>query len=378
MKYFLIAGEPSGDLHGANLMRGIVAADPAAQFRFWGGDKMAQVGGAENLGLHYRDSSFFGFVQVVLNLPTILGQLRRCKSQIEEFAPDVVILIDYAGFNLKIANFAKHKLGIKTYFYIAPKVWAWNEKRIERIRRDVDELFVIFPFEGEYFAERGVESHFEGNPLVDAIAERCAKAPSREEFLQRHGLDERPIVALVAGSRRGEIETNLPMMRRVAEHLPEYQFVVAGVDWLPRELYERALSGSDIRLVESATYELLQLSEAAIVTSGTATLETALIGVPQVVMFKIPLWQELLRPYFLKIPYISLVNINLRREAVREIVTSSNDESCVVEALQRIVEGGEDRERVLSDYDELREIIGESGASGRFARRMVTLLSEKL
>ncbi|MFI3306106.1 MAG: lipid-A-disaccharide synthase [Rikenellaceae bacterium] len=375
MKYFLIAGEPSGDLHGSNLMRGIVEADPDAEFRFWGGDKMAEVGGVENLGLHYRESSFFGLMQVVWNLPTILGQLKRCKAQIEAFAPDVVILIDYAGFNLKIARFAKER-GILSYYYIAPKVWAWDESRIEKIRRYVDELFVIFPFETEYFAKHNIESHFEGNPLVDAIAQRRLTIPSREEFLSRNTLDERPIVALIAGSRGSEIKINLPLMVIAAAEFPDYQFVVAGVDWLPSESYTKWLNGSDIRLVDSQTYELLHHSEAAIVTSGTATLETALIGTPQVVLYRLPWIQDLLKSLVLKIPFISLVNINLGRMAVKEIMQSSLDPTAVVESLRRILRGGTERERVLGDYDTLREIIGSERASQRFATRMVQLLRE--
>ncbi len=376
MRYFLIAGEPSGDLHGANLMRGLREADPEAEFRFWGGDKMAEVGGKENLGLHYRESSFFGFLQIVWNLFTILGQLSRCKREVREYQPDVVILIDYAGFNLKIARYAK-SLGIKSYFYIAPKIWAWNEKRIKKIRRDVDELFIIFPFEKEYFKERGVEAHFEGNPLVDAIHDRCRHLPSREEFLRQNRLKDRPTVALLAGSRKSEIRVNLPLMRLMSEEFPEYQFVVAGVDWIAWSEYDKLLRGSDIAFVEGQTYELLKHSEAAIVTSGTATLETALIGTPQVVVYRIPWLHEKLRPLVLKIPYISLVNINLGREAVREIVRSSLDTREVHEALEEILEGGKRREKMLSEYRELSEIIGTEGASRRFARRMVELLKEK-
>ncbi len=373
MKYFLIAGEPSGDLHGANLMRGILGADPEAEFRFWGGDEMVRVGGAEGLGLHYRESSFFGFVQVVKHLPTILRQVKLCERQIEEFAPDVVVGIDYAGFNLRMMKFAKG-LGIKTFFYIAPKVWAWKESRIERIKKYVDELFVIFPFEVEYFRERGVEAHFEGNPLVDAIAARCDELASREAFVADCGLDGRPIVALLAGSRVSEIRDNLPLMERIAGAFEGYQFVVAGVDWIEQDEYDKVLRGSDIGLVKGATYELLKHSEAAVVTSGTATLETALIGTPQVVVYRIPWLHEKLRPWFLKIPYISLVNINLGREAVREIVRSTLDPTEAIEALRSVLCGGCERSRVVEDYAELRRIIGERGASDRFARRMVSLL----
>ncbi len=373
MRYFLIAGEPSGDLHGANLMRGIEAADPKAEFCFWGGDEMASVGGVENLRLHYRDSSFFGLFQVAKNIFTILGQIRLCQKQIAEFAPDVVIGIDYAGFNLKMMKFAKER-GIKSYFYIAPKVWAWNEKRIEKIRRYVDELFIIFPFEKKYFGERGIEAHFEGNPLVDAIATRCENLPSRDAFVESCGLDSKPIIALLAGSRVTEIRDNLPLMQRVSTEFPGYQFVVAGVDWIAQAEYDKYLKDTDIKIVKGVTYELLKHSEAAVVTSGTATLETALIGTPQVVVYHIPWFHEKMRPWFLKIPYISLVNINLGREAVREIVRSTLDTTEIGEALQDILIGGEERAMVLNDYRELSEIIGARGASERFARRMVELL----
>ncbi|MFI3289907.1 MAG: lipid-A-disaccharide synthase [Rikenellaceae bacterium] len=374
MRYFLIAGEPSGDLHGSNLMRGLLESDPEAEFRFWGGDKMAEVGGVENLGLHYRESSFFGLFQVIFNLRTILRQIKLCQSQIEAFQPDVVILIDYAGFNLKIAKFAKER-AIKTFFYIAPKVWAWDESRIKRIKRYVDELFIIFPFEQEYFRKRGIEAHFEGNPLVDAIATRCRELPSKARFISKNGLSERPIVALLSGSRASEIKANLPLMRRVADEFVDYQFVVAGVDWLDRKEYDKWLAGSDIKFVEGQTYELLKHSVAAIVTSGTATLETALIGTPQVVVFRLPWLHVTLRPLVLKIPFISLVNINLQREAVKEILQSSLDPTAIVSALREILPNGEGRAKMLADYDELSNIIGEEDASRRFAERMVKLLN---
>ncbi len=376
MRYFLIAGEPSGDLHGANLMRGLKEADPEAEFRFWGGDKMAEVGGVENLGLHYRKSSFFGLMQVVKNLRTILKQLSDCKTQIVDFQPDVVILIDYAGFNLKIAKFAKEQ-GIKSYYYIAPKVWAWDEGRIKRIKKYVDELFIIFPFEQEYFRKRGIEAHFEGNPLVDAIATKCRNLPSKTDFICANNLSDKPIVALLSGSRASEIKANLPLMRRVAEEFMDYQFVVAGVDWLDREVYDKWLIGSDITFVEGQTYELLKHSAAAVVTSGTATLETALIGTPQVVVFRLPWIQMVLKPLVLKIPFISLVNINLQRETVKEITQSSLDPSTIVSALKRILPGGKEREKMISDYNELSEIIGAEHASRRFAHRMVELLKTK-
>ncbi len=373
MRYFLIVGEPSGDLHAANLMRGIKLHDPSAEFRFWGGDKMAEVGGVENLGKHYKESSFFGFVQVLLHLPTIMGQLAECKRELAEYMPDVLILVDYAGFNLKMAKYAK-SLGIKTHYYIAPKVWAWNEKRIELIRKYVDELYVIFPFENDYFVSKGIKPHFEGNPLVDALAQRLPTLPSKEEFVGRNGLDDRPIIAILAGSRRSEIRDNLLFMVQITKSFPSYQFVVAGVSWLEREDYDKYIAGSGIRYLCDQTYELLNLSEAALVTSGTATLECALMGIPEVVIFRVPALHVMLRPYFLKIPFISLVNLSLGRESVREIVQSSMDPTHAVEALSQIVEGGAGRAQMLSDFEELRQIIGSEGASERFARKIVEII----
>ena len=370
MKYYLIAGEPSGDLHGANLIRGLKEADPQAEFRFWGGDMMAEAGGRGNLAKHYRETSFFGIVQVLLNLRTISRQMKECRADVAAFAPDVLILIDYPGFNMKMARFA-HECGIRTFYYVAPKVWAWHEHGVKAIRRYVDRLYCIFPFERAYFARHGIEPVFEGNPLVDALAARCGELPSPEEFRRRNGLDGRPIVALLAGSRRAEIRDNLPLMAELSRRFPDRQFVVAGVPWIDRALYERYMAGSGIRYVCDQTYETLRAAEAAVVTSGTATLETALLNVPEVVVYRTYGWQVRLRPYVLKVPYVSLVNLNLGREAVREIIQSSLDATEAATELRAILEGGPKRERMLADFDELRAVIGEAGASRRFARRMV-------
>lgn len=375
MKYYIIAGEPSGDLHGANLMAGLRRHDPQAQFRFWGGDKMVAQGGAENIVKHYKETSFFGIVQVVANLPTILGQLSLAERDIEAYAPDAVILIDYPSFNMKIARFA-HRRGIKVLYYIAPKVWAWKEFRVRSLRRYVDKLYTIFPFETAYFARHGIGVTFEGNPLVDAIEARRGTMPSRDEFARENGLDSRPVVALLAGSRRGEIRDNLPMMVALSRRFPSHQFVVTGVSWLDRSLYDKYLAGSDVRYVCDKTYETLAIAEAAIVTSGTATLETALMGVPEVVVYRTAWWQVKLRPYVLKIPYISLVNINLDRESVREIVQSGYDTTQAEKELRSIIVGGHKRARMLRDFDELHALIGGAGASDRFAARMVEELSK--
>ena len=373
MRYYIIAGEPSGDLHGGKLMRGIVAADTEAEFRFCGGDRMAEVGGEQAMLKHYRQMSFFGFVNVLKNLPTILGQIDECKRDIERFAPDVLILIDYPSFNMRIAKWAKSR-GIKVYYYIAPKVWAWKEWRVKGLRRYVDRLYTIFPFETVYFRGKGIEPIFHGNPLVDDIAHHRRVLPSREEFLRENGLDERPIVALLAGSRRSEIKENLPNMVALAQRFPDCQFIVTAVPWIEREVYDRHLAGSDVKYLCDKTQQTLAMSDAAIVTSGTATLETALMGIPEMVLYRVPKLYEVLRPYVLKIPFISLVNINLGREAVREIVCAEFDVNDAERELRALLKGGCKRESMLADFDELKRLIGKEGASDRFAKDIVESL----
>ncbi|WP_302251034.1 lipid-A-disaccharide synthase [uncultured Alistipes sp.] len=373
MKYFLIAGEPSGDLHGANLIKGLRKADPAAEFRFWGGDLMAAAGGAQNLCKHYRETSFFGVVQVLRNLGTIRRQMRECREEVAAWQPDVLILVDYPGFNMKMARWA-HARGIRTFYYIAPKVWASREGRIRALRRDVDRLFVIFPFECDYFPRHGIEPLFEGNPLVDALEARRAALPTPEEFRRRNGLDPRPIIALLAGSRRSEIRKNLPLMARLAQRFDGWQFVVAGVPWLDRALYEEAAAESGIRYVCDQTYETLLAAEAAVVTSGTATLETALLGTPEVVVYRLPAIEYRCMPLVVRCPWISLVNLNLGRESVAEILQSGLDTTRAERELRAILPGGEKRERMLADFRELRTVIGGPGASDRVAARMVALL----
>ena len=373
MKYYIISGEPSGDLHGSNLMRGLQTEDSEAQFRFWGGDKMAEVGGAENLAKHYRETSFFGIAQVIRNLKTIVGQIDECKRDIETYKPDVLILIDYPSFNMRIATWAKEQ-GIKVYYYIAPKVWAWKEWRVKGIRKYVDRLYTIFPFETEYFRSKGIEPVFCGNPLCDAIAQYKAQMPSREEFLRTEGLDERPIVALLAGSRRSEIKDNLADMVAISKNFPEYQFVVAAVPWIEKDLYDKILANTGVKFVCNKTYDTLIYAEAAIVTSGTATLETALIGTPEIVVYHIPKLYEWLRPLVLKIPYISLVNINLNRECVREIVVSKVDVKAVSEEFRAILEGGSKRAKMLAEFAELQEMMGGEGSSHRVAQDIVKSL----
>lgn len=376
MKYYLIAGEASGDLHGANLMKGLLKSDPQAEFRFWGGDRMAAVGGRQGLAKHYRDASFFGIGEIVRNLRTVLSQIEECKRDVAAYAPDVLILIDYPGFNLKMARWA-HGRGIRTFYYIAPKVWASREGRVKTIRRCVDRLFVIFPFECDYFPRHGIRPLFEGNPLVDVLEARRAALPSPGEFRRANRLDDRPIIALLAGSRRSEIAKNLPLMTALARRFPERQFVVAGVPWLEPALYEKYLAKSGIRCVRDQTYETLAAAEAAVVASGTATLETALLGIPEVVVYRLAPLEYYGMPLVVRCPWVSLVNLNLQREAVAEVLQSNLDISRAERELRAILPGGERRERMLADFRELRTVIGGPGASDRFAQRMVELLKNR-
>ena len=372
MKYFIIAGEPSGDLHGSKLMQGIAAEDSGASFRFCGGDRMVAAGGKEGLVKHYKEMSFFGFVQVLCNLKTIFSQIDECKAAIEQFNPDVIILIDYPSFNMRIAKWA-HKKGIKVYYYIAPKVWAWKEWRVKSIKKYVERVYTIFPFESEYFRSKGIEPIFCGNPLVDDIAQMRSKLPLREQFCKDNNLDSRPIIALLAGSRTSEIKANLPDMAAIAERFPQYQFVVTAVSWIDRALYDK-YGSTELKYLINQTQQTLAHAEAASVTSGTATLETALMGIAEMVVYHIPKLYEILRPYVLKIPYISLVNINLGREAVRELVCAKLDTNDAAAELQSILKGGAKREQMLADFNQLKDMMGGEGASQRFATEIVNSL----
>lgn len=376
MKYYLIAGEPSGDLHGSNLMRGLLKSDPSAEFRFWGGDKMTAVGGEDALAKHYREASFMGISEVVKNINKIGRQLTDCKEDILAYKPDVVILIDYPGFNFRIAKFAKLH-GIKTFYYISPKVWAWKESRVKQIKKYVDQLFIIFPFEIEYFKKRGVNAFYAGNPLMDSLAAEREHFISDAEFRAENGLDERPIVALLAGSRAAEVNGNIEFMCEVATHFPAYQFVVAGVDWLDKSLYTKHLKADNVKIIYNKTYQLLSVSTAAVVTSGTATLETALLGVPEVICYWSGWLMWFMGKKVFRIKYVCLVNIILNRLSVFELLRDDMRIDRGVEQLAAILPGGDKRAEMLKDYADLREVIGESGASDRFAAEMVRLLKIK-
>lgn len=375
MKYYIIAGEPSGDLHGSNLIKGLVAKDPNSQIKFWGGDLMKAAAGVNGtLVRHYKEESVMGFIEVLLKLRKIQRSMTFCRQDIADFNPDVLILIDYPGFNLRMAKFAK-SIGVKTYYYIAPKVWAWKEKRVFKIKKYVDQLYAIFPFEVDYFEKFGIKTFYAGNPLVDSVSQY--KSQPIEEFLNLNHLDDRKIIALVAGSRKHEIDFNLPIMVAVAKRMPLYQFVITGVDWLDGEVYHKIIDGlENVKLVVNQTPQTLAHSTAALVTSGTATLETALLGVPQVVCFKGPALTMAIAAKLVKIKWISLVNIVLNKTVVTELIQNKLTADSAYNELLAILPGGEKNEQISNDYRALHAVIGSAGASQRVAQEMFNSLQK--
>lgn len=374
MKYYLIVGEASGDLHASNLMRALQHEDPQAEFRFFGGDLMKAVGGT--CVKHYRELAYMGFIPVLLHLRTIFRNMDFCKKDVEAWQPDVLILVDYPGFNLKIAEYIKRHTQIPVYYYISPKIWAWKEYRIKNIKRDVDELFSILPFEVDFFKKHQYPIHYVGNPCVDAVDDFRKKGQETfSEFVTANGLEDKPIIALLAGSRRQEIKDNLTRMIEAARSFPQYQFVVAGAPGIEPDFYKRYIDSST-KIVFGQTYRLLQQAEAALVTSGTATLETALFRVPQVVCYYISAGKlvSFLRRHILKVKYISLVNLIADREVVTELVADGMTVSNIKKELAKIISGGNGRSRMLSEYDRLIGILGEPGASERTAAQITALL----
>jgi len=375
MKYFLIAGEQSGDLHGSNLIRGISEADGKAEIVCWGGDMMENAGA--KLMVHYKRTAFMGFVSVLKNLGAIKENLSLCKKNILEFNPDVVIFIDYPGFNLRIAGFAKAK-GFRTFWYISPKLWAWNEKRVEKIRKFVDRMFIIFPFEVEFYRKHGIEVQYYGNPLVDETERWIASMGKPEEIRKIIGIDDRPVIGLLAGSRKHEIEHILPGMACIAGDFPEYQFVLAGVKNIPDELYCRIIGERPVKLIKEKTYEILFLSEAALVASGTATLEAALLGTPQVVCFKGDFFSMIIAWIVIRVKYISLVNLIMGREVVTELIQYDLTDKKLRKELRAVLPGGEKRDSLQAAYNDLKDILGPAGASGRIANEIVEALKSTL
>lgn len=373
MKYYLIVGEASGDLHASNLMKALKRHDAEADFRFYGGDKMAAVGGT--LVKHYKELAYMGFIPVLLHARTILRNMEICKQEIVQWNPDVVILVDYPGFNLKIAKFVHQNTSIPVYYYISPKIWAWKEYRIKNIKRDVDELFSILPFEIDFFEKKHhYPIHYVGNPCVDAIQEAPSTPP-------KGGAPIPQSIAILAGSRKQEIKDNLAMMLRAASQCPEYQLVLAGAPNIPLEFYQKYIPKDiQVDIQFGKTYEILRQSAAALVTSGTATLETAILRIPQVVCYYTPMGRfiSFLRRKLLKVKYISLVNLIVNREIVRELVADTMKEENIVKELRDILPGGTKRQQMLTDYEEMNRILGPAGASERAGKTIVELLQNKV
>ena len=368
MKYYLIVGEASGDLHASNLMRSIKKNDCDAQFRFFGGDLMLAQGGT--LVKHYREMAFMGILPVLMNLKTILRNMALCKSDIAEFCPDVVIPVDYPGFNLKIAKFVKKRLGIPVHYYISPKVWAWKEYRVKAFRKYVDEILSILPFEVDFFKKHGYRIHYVGNPTVDAITEREFQGETFEEFIAAHSLENKPIIALLAGSRQNEIAKNLPAMLQSARSFDGYQLVIAGAPGIDADFYLPYIRNLPVAVVFGQTYRVLAQARAALVTSGTATLETALLNVPQVVCYSMPMprlsyWAF---RHILHTPFISLVNLICGREVVKELFAIFFTVDNIRTELNKILNVKNYRKNMLNGYRDMKTILGEPGASDRAAK----------
>lgn len=371
MKYYLIAGEASGDLHASNLMRAIKNTDPQADFRFLGGDLMKQVGGT--LVKHYREMAFMGFIPVLMNLRTILRNMQVCREDIRQYQPDVVILIDYPSFNLKIAKYVKTVLHIPVHYYISPKIWAWKQYRIKDFRKYVDHLYSILPFEPAFFQRLDYQVDYVGNPSVDSVSNyQQRESVGKSTFFRMNRLADKPILALLAGSRKQEIRDNLPVMLRVAAQFPEYQPIIAGAPGIDPAYYQQYTDGS-VRILFQQTYPLLQHSDVALVTSGTATLETSLFRVPQVVCYYVPAGRlaSFIFRHFFHTPYISLVNLISGKEVVQELFGERFSEENITTELKRIIHDKTYRETMLQNYDEMIRILGKPGASIRTAELIV-------
>lgn len=378
MKYYLIVGEASGDLHASNLMKSIKAIDGEAQFRFFGGDLMSAVGGERVK--HYRELAYMGFIPVLMHLRTILSNMSSCKKDIVEWNPDALILVDYPGFNLSVAEFIHKKTNIPVYYYISPKIWAWKEYRIKNIKRDVDELFSILPFEIDFFEKKhNYKINYVGNPCVDSVdAFLRNDAMERSEFLAANNIASKPIIALLAGSRKQEITANLPVMLEAVKAFPEYQPVIAGAPGIDKEFYAPYLKEGAC-IVFGQTYNILNNSHAALVTSGTATLETAIFRVPQVVCYATPMARlySWLKKRFLKVKFVSLVNLIAGREAVRELVAADMTlENVKAELGKLLPQDSKERTAMLNEYSRMLDILGAPGASQRAAGKIVSLLKE--
>ena len=373
MKYYIIAGEASGDLHASNLVAEIKKKDKKAEFRGCGGDLMKAQG--VDILKHYRTMAYMGFVEVAVNLRKILRNISQCKKDILDYQPDAVILVDYPGFNFRIADFA-HQQGLKVFYYISPQLWAWKRRRVKKIQRAVDKMLVILPFEEEFYKRYGVDVTFVGNPLLDEMAKFGTS--NRSIFLRRNSLGEkREIIALLPGSRKQEVKRVLPLMLKAVKHFPDYQFVIGGVSSLDKSLYKSIIGNADVFFVENQTYELLQNSSAALVTSGTATLETALFSVPEVVCYKATGFSYRLAKWMIKVKFISLVNLVMDKEVVKELIQDDLTEDNLVEELNRLLHNGNHQRQLLEDYEELKDRLGNAGASGKAANAILDAMKDK-
>ncbi len=369
MKYYIIAGEASGDLHAHNLMKAIQKKDPDAKFRFWGGDLMKSV--SCDIVTHYKEMAFMGFWEVFKNLSTVLGNIRRCKQDILNHKPDVLILVDYPGFNLRIAKFAKkHKIQI--VYYISPQIWAWKKGRIKKIKRDVDEMMVILPFEKDFYAKYGMSVHYVGHPLLDAVAKDLLADPKVVNFRNNHYLFDKEVVALLPGSRKQEIEAILPKMLKIVPLFPQYQFVVSTVSWLDQSLYSRYITDSNVKTVKDETYALIANSKAAIVASGTATLETALIGIPQVVCYAGSEISYLIAKNLISgISYISLVNLIMNKKVVAELIQHDLNTEKLSYELKQIVDNEDNILSIKNNYEKLYSLLGNGSTSEKAAEIVI-------
>ncbi len=375
MKYYLVAGEASGDLHASNLMKAIKGKDQEADFRFFGGDLMQAVGGT--LVKHYKEMAFMGFIPVLLNLRTIFKNMEICKADIEAYRPDVVILVDYPGFNLKIAKYIHDHIKIRVYYYISPKIWAWKKRRIRHIRNYVDKMLCILPFEVDFYKQNRYEVEYVGNPTVDAVSRRPYADETFEEFTSINQLDKKPIIALLSGSRKQEIKDNLPTMLQAAAAYPAYQAVIAGAPGIDPEYYHQYIQGHTVSIVFDQTYRLLQQAAAALVTSGTATLETALFRVPQTVCYETPVKRiaSFIFKYFFSVKYISLVNLIAGKTVVRELFAASFSKQNIESELGRLLHGDNYRQKMLQGYDEVIQKLGTPGASEKAANAILKGIS---
>lgn len=370
MKYYIIAGEASGDLHGSNLIKGLKKSDPEAHFRVWGGDLMQQAGG--ELVRHYKETAVMGFVEVLMHASKIKKNFDLCKKDLVEYNPDVLILIDYPGFNFRMAKYAKDR-GIKVFYYISPKVWAWKEGRIKNLKRDVDKLFIIFPFEVEYFKKHGIEAEYNGNPLLDSTDAHPCNLESREEFILRNNLDNRPIIGLLAGSRKTEISYLLPRIKNLIHHFPDHQFILAAAPSIEPSYYQEILKDSNLKVLFGETYSVLKHSAAAVISSGTASLEAALLNTPQVVCYGGNEISYQIAKRFVKVKYISLVNLILDAPAVKELIQHDCTQENIITELKDLLTDKR-RKQVAKYYKKLRELLGGEGASEKTAKAMMTCL----